>query len=217
MRNPGGSEHDGEGDPRPSRQEAFAREYAAAGGHAGGSTLIDIGGTLMAIHTSCTQEAACLDPAHTGELGERLYYAVVDEQESVVRASLADLTSAASALHWRHPHDGATPLHGACKAFEFGGRGMQIGALLLNAGAPVDAVDDHGRTPLMTAVVKCSREGLHPSSRGFAAFEALVEMLLSNGASLALTDGNGQSVVELDVERKFTHLWSKSMQPRVSR
>ena len=201
----------GEGDPRPNRQEEFSREYAAAGGHAGGSAVIDINGTLMTVGTSSyAQEAARLDPADTRQEGERLYHAVVEEQESIVHALLTDSTDVAAAMAWRHPRDGATPLHGACKAFEFGGRAMQIGALLLNAGAAVDVVDDHGRTPLMTAVAKCSKEeGLCPNSRGFAAFEALVEMLLSNGASLALTDGNGQSAIELDVKCKFTHLWRK--------
>jgi ankyrin repeat protein len=63
------------------------------------------------------------------------------------------------------------------------GAAGEVIELLLAAGAPIDAVDNRGRTALMIA-----------AELGYG---AIVDMLLARGADAAIADGSGKRAADL--------------------
>lgn len=80
-----------------------------------------------------------------------------------------------------------TPLHSAVSA-----RSHEVCRLLLEAGAPPDVGQQHGWTALMSAA-------MHGD-------EALVELLLSHGASRAPKDDKGRTAADMAAEKGFPSL-----------
>ncbi|HKA79804.1 MAG TPA: ankyrin repeat domain-containing protein [Xanthobacteraceae bacterium] len=89
-----------------------------------------------------------------------------------------------TALMWAAGHEDGV---GASAARE-------VVALLLDAGAPIDAVDNRGRTALMTAA---------ELGRG-----EVVELLLARGADRGITDKGGKRALDLATDKSVREIFS---------
>ncbi|PKL25591.1 MAG: hypothetical protein CVV47_05920 [Spirochaetae bacterium HGW-Spirochaetae-3] len=100
------------------------------------------------------------------------------------------------------PKTGETALHKACDSYpydlRFDSRASLV-KLFLDNGAPVDAKDGAGRSPLLTLLASARSDG----ARKLGSPESLAALLLERGADPSAKDGQGSSALFLAAEMKL--------------